>query len=241
ASRTTSPRAPDESGAPRGTPPAARSASVISTTPIAADTQPIPRSHGRTLDGPNATRPVTAAPNRPTRPRDRSQRPATAVALGGSVVPVPPPRGRTASGDTPTPNENAFDVTWPSVADTVLHVTVYTPSGTGSSRTRAAWSEPGASSGGPVGTGAPVSSRTPIVVSDRSGGSVNVSEIRSGALSSSSPLEGSLDSSDACAKAAVAARLSQMPTTSAAVRTRGIPFTVPPCRTAPWRRRARRK
>ena len=123
-------------------------------------------------------------------------------------------RGLTASGDTPTPNENALDVTWPSVADTVRHVTVYTPSGTGSSRTRTSRSEPGASSGGPVGTGAPVSSRTPIVVSERSGGSVNVSEIRSGAVSSSSPFEGSLDSSDACAKAAVAARLSQMPTTS---------------------------
>ena len=85
--------------------------------------------------------------------------------------------GLTASGETPTPKENAFDVTWPSVAETVRHVTVYTPSGTGSSRTRSSRSDPGTSAGGPVGTGAPVSSRTPIVVSDRSGGSVNVIEM----------------------------------------------------------------
>ena len=228
ASRTNLPPASDESSVPSGTPTAARSASVISTTPVAADTQPIPSSHGRTLDGPNATRPVTPAPNRTTRPMYRSQWPATAVAVGGSVSLAPPVRGLTASGDTPTPNENAFDVTWPSVAETVRHVTVYTPSGTGSSRTRTSRSEPGASSGGPVGTGAPVSSRTPIVVSERSGGSVNVSEIRSGAFSSSSPFEGSLDSSDACAKAAVAARLSQMPTASIAARARAIRFTVPP-------------
>jgi len=134
----------------------------------------------------------------------------------------------TASGETPTPNEKALAVTWPSVADTVRHVTVYTPSGTGSSRTRTSRSESGASSGAPVGMAVPVSSRTPIVVSERSGGSVNVSEIRSGAVSSNSPFEGSLDSSDACAKAVVAARLSHMPARSAAPRTRGIRLTGPP-------------
>jgi hypothetical protein len=78
-----------------------------------------------------------------------------------------------------------------------------------------------------VGTGVPVSSRTPIVVSERSGGSVNVSEIRSGAVSSNSPFEGSLDSSDACAKAVVAARLSHVPATSATTRACLIGFTVP--------------
>jgi hypothetical protein len=143
ARRTNFPPASDESSVPSGTPTAARSASVISTTPIPADTQPIPRSHGRTLDGPNATRPVTPAPNSTTRPRYRSQWPATAVALGGSVSLAVPVSGLTASGETPTPKENAFDVTWPSVAETVRHVTVYTPSGTGSSRTRSSRSDPG--------------------------------------------------------------------------------------------------
>ena len=109
---------------PSGTPTAARSASVIATTPTAASAHATPRSHGRAFAfGPNVSRPVTAAPNRTTSPTYSIHRPATAPAVG---VGVPDPvcsDGVTSPGETPTPNVNAPDVTWPSVADTVRHVT----------------------------------------------------------------------------------------------------------------------
>ena len=69
ASSTNFPPASDESSVPSGTPTDERSARVIATTPSAASAHAAPRSHGRAFAfGPNASSPVTAAPNSTTSP-----------------------------------------------------------------------------------------------------------------------------------------------------------------------------
>ena len=234
ASTTSLPPASDDRSVPSGTPTADRSATVMSTTPIAASAHAIPRIHGRVVTpGPSANRPATPAPNSTTSPTYRHHLPATAIGLGGSVCSVSPAGiAVTSPSETPTPNENAPEVTWPSVVETVRHVTVYTPLGSGSGTTRIASSSPGTRSTGPVGTEAPVRSTMSTTVRERSGGSVNEIPISSGAVSRMAPFAGSVAVTAACAPAGGASADSRTTLAAATNPASASRLTTPPSRTS---------
>ena len=66
-----------------------------------------------------------AHPNSRARPTYSAQRPATPASVGeGDRASAPGATGVTSAAETPTPNENAPDVRWPSVAETVRQATV---------------------------------------------------------------------------------------------------------------------
>src|SRR5919106_2292938 len=158
----------------------------MSTSPSAASSQQPTSAHGRPGDRARKTTSVDIAqPSIRANPPYTSQRPMTPVSSSPSRASSSTGADATScSGTSPTMNENAPDVTWPSTADRACQLTVYTPSSSGGrpSRTMDASSVFRVSS--PTSTGSPEASNTLTWDRSGSGGSLNSSTTSAGASSS---------------------------------------------------------